>query len=309
MDTWTITEPDIFVMPADVYHGDPAPTPSLSAGLAHTLIDRSPAHAKAASVRLSGDEQEGGDPTSEMDMGTALHAAILENRDIVAICEFPDWRTKAAQEARKHAREMGKVPMLAHRWAGAQHAIQAIKMQLEAHTAAPLLTAKDGKPEQSMFWTESTSAGTIWCRSRVDWLSNDGRILCDLKCTGASAEPGAWGKRMWPEGMALRAAHYLRGARALGLPVERYLFVVCETDAPYGVSVIECSPELLAMGEEQAAEARETWARCLRDDDWPAYPLRVATVDAPSWASYAHEERKMRRGVEVDSRVVLGIAR
>lgn len=306
-----ITAPAIFAMPAADYHADPCPNPSLSAGIAHTLLDRSPAHAKAACPRINGEENDAEDPTPEMDMGTALHAAILESRDIVAICDFPDWRKKEAQDARKLAREMGKVPMLAHRWAGAQYCIEAVKAQLEAHAAAPLLTL-DGAAEQSMFWTEQTAAGPIWCRSRPDWINSDRRVLADLKCTGASAEPGAWGRRIYPEGMALRAAHYLRGARALGLPAERYLFVVVETAAPYGVSVIECAPDLLALGEQQAAAAREMWARCLRDDRWPAYPTSICAVEAPTWAHYREEERSMRAaqaGVLVDSRVVLGIGR
>lgn len=316
-----ITEPDIFTISADAYHSDLAPTPSLSAGLAHLLIDRSPAHAKAASRRLSRDAVEDGDDdapeadakaTAEMEMGTALHAAILENRNIVAICEAPDWRTKAAQEARQHARAMGKIPMLAHRWAAAQPCIAAVKAQLAKHEAAPLLTAEHGDAEQSMFWTENTANGPIWCRARPDWISKDGRVLANLKCTGASAEPGAWGRRLYPEGHALGAAHYLRGARALGLPAERYLFCVVETKAPYSVSVIECAPDLLALGEQQAAEAREIWAHCLSTNHWPAYPTQICAVEAPAWAHYREAEREMRAGppgVYVDSRVALGIAR
>ena len=62
-------------------------------------------------------------------------------------------------------------------------------------------------------------------------------------------------------GAPMQAAHYLRGARMLGLPHRRFLFVVLEREAPFGVSVVELSPALLEMADEQLAYARNMHAQ------------------------------------------------
>jgi hypothetical protein len=298
MSTERITEPGIYDMPAARYHADPVAMPSLSASVGHILLSQSPAHAQWAHPRLN-EQHEQDEPTAEMDAGTALHAAILENRSVVAVCDFPDWRKKEAQAARRLARETGKVPILAERWEVIQGVAQAVRGYLREHEIGDVF-GQPGFPERVMVWREATAAGEVWCRARVDWLPGDaapldrGGHIIDLKTTGGSAEPGAWGKRLASEGYATQAAFYLRGAKALGLKPAGFRFVVIEQDPPFGLSVCECAPDLMHYAEQQARAALEMWGRCLHSGAWPSYAPRVASVEAPAWAMMAWEERALR---------------
>ncbi len=287
--------PGIYAMPAAAYHADPCPEPSLSAHDAQTLLTRSAQHCWHAHPRLNPD-LEPDEPTSAQEEGTALHALLLERQDQVVQVEAMDWRTKAAQDARREARAAGRVALLAHRWQDLFGTAIALRLALARHEIGDFL-ARPGAAEQVMVWQEETEAGPLWCRSRVDWLCHDLPVLIDLKTTEGSADPEAWSRTALRDGLPLRVAHYLRGARAVGLPRAqhaRYLLVVLERDRPFGVSVLELSPALLMMGEEQHEAARNLFAACLRDGDWPSYPPFVATIEAPNWLAYSHEDWKQR---------------
>lgn len=285
--------PGLHDLPAHRYHADPCDAPSLSASIAHILLSQSPAHAWWSHPRLNLAHQDG-PPTTEQDEGTALHAAILENRAVVALCEFPDWKTKAAQEARRLARETGEVPILARRWEVIQGVAQSVREQLAAHEVGDVLAA--GHAEKVMVWRETTPAGPIWCRARVDWLPSllPGVCLYDLKTVGGSAEPGAFGRKMANDGYALQAAFYLRGARALGLEPSGFRFIVVERDPPFGLSVCEMAPDLAHFASVQAEAAVREWGRCLHSDRWPSYEPKVAHIEAPVWITSQWEERALR---------------
>lgn len=288
----TITEPGIYSMPATDYHADPAPAPSLSASLAQTLVSRSPRHAWHECPTLNLD-REPEEVTAQAEEGTALHALLLERQEVVEKVGAMDWRTKAAQEARRGARERGRVAILAHRWNELLGTAMALRVALSKHEIGDFL-ARPGRPEQVMAWQEETPAGDIWCRARVDWLCDDMPVLVDLKTTEGSASPDVWGRSPAGKEAPLRAAHYLRGARALGIARPRYLFCIMERDPPFGVSVCELSPALLQIGEEQHEFARNMWGACLKDCDWPSYPPMVATLEASNGAVYGHEDWKQR---------------
>ena len=88
---------------AAAYHADPAPEPSLSSSVARILVERSPRHAWWAHPRLNPDfaPDRGSDAAA---VGSAVHAVALEGEwDRIAFIEAPDWRTKAAKEARSNA--------------------------------------------------------------------------------------------------------------------------------------------------------------------------------------------------------------
>jgi hypothetical protein len=276
---------------AETYHADPCEAPSMAAHDAHTLLTRSPAHAFHEHPRLNPDHAPG-DPTVAQEEGTALHALLLEKQHVVEPVDAPDWRGKAAQEARKAARAVGRVPILAARWDTLLQTSVALRAALAKHEVGDFL-ARPGRAEQTMLWQDESEAGPIWCRSRVDWLCEDLPILVDLKTTEAAAS--AWDRGVARDGIPLRAAHYLRGARALGINRARYLFCVLERSPPFGVMVYELSPALLTIGEEQHQVARNIFGACLADGDWPSYPPCLATVEADGGAIYRHEDWRERQ--------------
>lgn len=283
-----ILTPGVYAMPADEYHADPCPSPSLSASVAHLLETQSALHAWTAHPKLN-PEWERDDSTAAQEAGTALHALIIEGRDLIDACYFPDWRKKEAQVARDDSRLLGRIPVLAEKAEQLRRCAEVVHASLERHEA-PALFAQPGQAEAVMVWQEDTPWGQIWCRSRVDWLGED--WLDDLKTTAGSAHPDAWTKKVSPEGYALQAAFYLRGARALGRRPRGFRFVVVEQDPPFGMIVVQLGADLMELAEASAARAIEAWAWSLREGQWPGYPTRTIEASAPGWELEQYEQRK-----------------
>lgn len=282
-------EPGIYTMPMSEYLSDPCAAPSLSGGLAHTLLTRSPLHAWTEHPRLNKAFVPDA-PTPEQEEGTALHALILENEDLTVVVDAPDWRTKAAQQARIAAREAGKIAILKARHAEIASVADDVRDQLRYHDDARDILAA-GKPEQTMIWQYQD----IWVRNRVDWLDEDPRgWLTDIKTVATTAEPDAFGRKLVDSGYALSAALYLAGARALGRRPAGYRWLVVERDPPHAISVVAMAPDLMDLAERQARRALDIWRECMRTDTWPAYPPRTCYIEAPAWATMKWEEREER---------------
>ena len=272
-----IVTPGTYDLAPDVYHSDPCPVPSLSCSIAKKLLKQSPMHAHYAHPRLGA----GGDftPSAAMDDGTILHTMLLGKGGDIAAIQADDFRTKAAKEARDEARAAGKTPVLAHKLDALRANADAARRQIEAHPDARALFGP-GAPEQAMIWEENG----VWFRSLVDFMQSDRRKpLLDLKTTGLSAAPGEWERRLVSE-YALQDAFYARGFRALtGITPPPMQFIILETDAPYGVSVMAAAPTLRAVAEAQVERAIGIWRQCMTTGEWPGYPPFIAHVEAPSW--------------------------
>lgn len=273
----TITEPGIYTMPMADYLADPCPEPSLSAGIAHTLLSQSAEHAWTEHRRLNPVLRETDD---RMDLGTAIHALLLEDKiDDVVVVDAKDWRTKLAQSARDAARLAGKQAILKDRWEDAQAAVKVLRKRLAAHKARPV-PFTGGRAEQTLVWRE----GTIWCRARLDWLHDDQVTIDDAKTTDGSANPEDVTRNLFGLGYDVKAAFYMRGLRAvLKARQPDFRFVFLETWAPYGASVVGLDPMAQAMADEKVAFAIARWAECLERNVWPGYLPEIAYAEAPPW--------------------------
>lgn len=274
---------------ADTYHADNlADVPTLSASIAHILISQSPAHARAAHPKLN--PQLVREETDRFDIGTCAHSILLQGDDLIHEVDAPDWRTKLAKEEREAARAAGRVPLLVRHAESVRDMVAAARAQLDVHEAAPPLFT-DGKPEQTIIWED---AHGVVCRARLDWLRDDLATIDDYKTTSASADPDRWARTMYGIGGDVQVAFYLRGVEALtgGQPAWRY--VVQETSPPYLLSVVDLAPSALALAVAKVEMAVTVWARCLESGEWPGYPSRVASIDAPTWEETRWYEREDR---------------
>jgi hypothetical protein len=270
--------------PAADYHNDQhGDHPTLSSSIANLLINRSPLHAWTAHPRLNPNYVPYDD--SKFDVGTVAHAMLLEGTASVDVCDFPDWRTKDAREARDASRANGRTPLLSHQFEEVLGMCNAVADQLKAFNADPVpLTG--GTPEQTMVWQDDQTG--VWCRARIDWLHDDLSAIDDLKTTTRSAHPEAFAKNLYGYGCDVQAAFYLRGMRTLyPTKVEafppQWRWIVVETSPPYGLSVVEPSPAVLELADAKVDAALKLWAECLERDVWPGYPTRVATAELPAW--------------------------
>ncbi len=262
---------------------------SLSRSVAHILCTQSPAHAWTAHPKLNPNYRPVEDP--KFDVGVVVHEMLLGGEVRLAVVDAPDWRTKVAQEARVVARAEGKTPLLAHQWAEVQEMAEAVRDQIEGWNIEldpPLLT--DGQAEVCVTWEDE---GVV-CRARLDWYRDDRLAIDDLKTTTRSASPEEWS--MFSFGGDLQAFMYTRAVEVITGITPAFRFIVCETEPPYAVTVVMPGPDVLTLARKKFAYAAAVWRRCLETGEWPAYPLKAATVELPAWLEnkwLLKEEREM----------------
>lgn len=281
----SITAPGIYEMPAEDYHADPAPEPSLSAGMINDLLT-APRLCFDKSSRLNPDYEE---PEAEdkFSIGTVAHLIFLEPALFdarVEVCDYKDWRTNDAKAQRDAARDEGRTPILAKNLATV-HAARA-EFMANPFTAAAF---ERGTFEQSMFWRHPVHG--FWCRARPDFMAESGTHLNDYKAT-ACADPAKFDRHAFNMGYHRRAAWYLEGAAILlGKRPQHYWFCNQETKRPYLTSVVELDRQALDAGQQENDTAAARFAYCLRTGDWYGYrhpqdPTRdrAFTVGLPAYA-------------------------
>jgi PDDEXK-like domain of unknown function (DUF3799) len=309
-------KPGVYTVPAAAYYADQIKDsePSLNASVLKHLITDTPKHAWTHHPRLNPAYQEKG--AAKFDVGTTAHALFLQGETITLnddaftiddadvrvatqasvdgkpfalIVSAADWRTKAAQQVRDHARDRGLVPLLTDQWLQTQALAQRLRRQLPLIEAdPPLFTA--GKAEQVLVWRDEG----VLCRARLDWLHDSLECVDDLKTTAATANPHTWARTtMWNIGADIQAAFTLRGLRsALGVD-STFRFLIAEVNEPYAVAAVTPGPQALALSNAKIDAGLARWRRCLADNAWPAFPPQILTIDPPEWLAVQWAERQM----------------
>lgn len=295
-----ILKPGVYDIPADEYHADPCPEPSLSSSIAKLLVTpgASPMHAKWDCPRLNPEYEP--EERAMFDLGAAAHSLLLNDERAFEIVDAADWRSKEAKNLRDEARALGKIPILVGQWERTIEMVRAARVQLDAHADGPFFVG--GKAEETMVWME----GAVWCRARLDYRIPGARVFPDYKSTAASADPDCWVRTMYGMNADLQAAFYLRGIKALGLcESPQFRFVVQENYAPFALSVIGLMPGALDLADRQVEHAIHLWGECLKSGRWRGYPTRTCWVDAPAW----HEASLMARETRENDAELLQQAR
>lgn len=259
-----------------IYHEDSlCPEPSLSSTMAKTIVrPGGPARVREAMLHRE-------PPKDAFDFGSAAHEKILGRGAGVEIIDAPDWRSKAAREARDAARSDGKTPLLA------KDAVQVDAMAdaiLNNDRAGELFTRGAGNPELSMFAPDPCTGR--WQRGRLDFLASRTEIV-DFKTSGVPVDADSWTKHSWDYGYHIQAACYLDLAVRLDLvdPDAKFIFIAQEKTAPYLVASYTLSDEALEAGAAQVRKALSIWDRCLTLGDWPGLPISTQTISLPRWAA------------------------
>lgn len=280
-----ITEPGIFKATEAEYHADPCPEPSLSSSLAKEIVNKTPIHAWTASQRLNPDFE----PVNKtvFDVGTAAHTVYTGTGAAIRVIDAEAFTTKASREERDAAYERGLTPLLASQWERVQDMVAAGRVQLRAHDCGDVF---DGGECEVNF---AAIVGGVWSRCRVDCLDREHRIVYDLKTTGENPAPEAFARTMANLSYDIQAAHYVDTVEAVLGKGWRFRLIVQEKAPPHLLSVIELSPEWIALGRRKIARARELWRRCLDTGQWPGFPAVVAVVEAPGWHEGKWTEREI----------------
>lgn len=219
-------------MPNDVYHN--VPDSISKSGL--DLINRSPAHYFYAQKK---------EPTRAMQLGTALHTAILEpdvfSRHYMLLREVSDRRSSIYKEAVKtHGADNVLTGPEADAVAGMQESVYA------NDKARRLIQGCEHK-EISVFATCPATGLNIRCR--FDGLSLEGNYAIDLKTT-RDARPDEFSKSIYNYRYHVQDAFYRYVFLcATGIELGRFEFIAVENEIPHATMIYQLDDISRAIGE------------------------------------------------------------
>ena len=257
-------------------------------------IRRSPAHFK---YRLDNPKE----PTPAMLAGTALHCAVLEpesfmERFAIMPDNSPNRPTSRQINAKNPSQSTIDQIAFWERW----DAENAGKITLTATDAAeyleigttirkhpeiaPFFETEGGFAEASLFGIDPVSG--LLCKCKPDYLTEfkGYKIMLELKTTD-DARPSSFQRTAYTFGYFMSAAFYCDIHEWAGFdPIDLYLIVAFERNAPYGIKIYEIPDQEIDRGRDQYREALAIYKECHESDYWPAYDTTIETLEFPAWA-------------------------
>jgi exodeoxyribonuclease VIII len=243
--------------------------------------------------------------TRPMLCGSLAHCAQLEPHALEERYVFtPEDMPRRPTEAQWNAAKSNESSMAAKaRWkefldgVGQREIVTAeefaiTKMQLAAIAACEelreLLSA--GYSECSVFWIDEETG--VYCKARPDHVHpiDKHRVrLLDLKTT-ADESPNGFGRQAARMGYHRQAAHYTAGFEAAtGLKVQEFV-IGAVTNVPPVLAVPYILPDDLAeQARDERRELLELYARCQREEHWPAYGTGYQLLQFPAYALRSSE--------------------
>jgi len=257
-------------MPNEVYHSLPGISKS---GL--DLINRSPAHYKYREERT---------PTRAMEIGTAIHTALLEperfSNEYMLLKEVKDRRASEYKQAVKvHGTERVLVSKEADNVAGMQEAVNS------AARAHELLTAP-GYQELSAI------SGKLRARyDKLGWLPNSGEVFAlDIKKT-QDARPDAFARSVANYRYHVQAALYSDVYEQItGHKLDAFYFLAVEEEMPHACRVYRLEDEALMIGREEYLRDLDIYYECVDRQEWPGYESDDEYLSLPGWLMAKYED-------------------
>ena len=259
------------------YLGDPAPEPSVTAGILRELLNGTPRHVFERTPRLNANAVP--ENKAAFDLGSAAHALFVGHGAQLDVIQADSWRTNAAKDARIASYQAGHTPILEKDFARVKAMADAAHAQFSQNTEIGELHPDDWQCEATIIWNEIG----VTNRCRPDFLTESGDVIVHYKTTAVRMSAAALPRYAAGLGWDLTAAHYAAGVLALTGHEPRQFFAVQENTPPYLGQVIELDPIFVACGTMNREIALGIWAKCLRDNAWPGYPSGTLRLECPPW--------------------------
>jgi hypothetical protein len=280
-------------IPMPNYHGNLCVGPSLSSGGMRTMWERSPAHYYAGSY-LNPNRVSNDNPAFAF--GRAAHKLLIEGLDgfeseyAIRPDEYPDFRSKAAQQWRADQIERGLTVLT-------PEDIFHIKGMAQSLGAHPMVKTGilDGMIERSLIWQDEDTG--IWIKARPDVIPGDCTDISDLKTTG-SVDDDSIQKSMTSFGYHVQAAVACAGVKAvMNIDVESFTLVFAEKLPPYAVRVVTIPTEDIARGASQMKWAIREFAKCLKTGVWPGPGNGAEDAEFMGMSQWARDKIDRRLGI------------
>lgn len=248
---------------------------SARAGVRASLLKeilRSPAHARELMMHPK-------EPTPQMELGIAVHSAILEPDTFEKYIAAPkfDKRTKEGKAAAAdfESSNAGRIPIDEEKYKILEGCVKSVY----AHASAGSILS-DGRTELTVQWRDGEF--DLMCKARPD-LYKEG-LCVDVKTT-SDASPEGFSRQIANLRYHVQAFHYLRGlTAATGTTHETFLIVAVETKAPFAVATYQLDFGTLEKAEAMWRKAMGLYAQCITLNEWPAYSENIQQIGLPAWA-------------------------
>lgn len=221
-----------------------------------------------------------------LEFGKAFHCRVLEPEkfdDQVVV--FTDGKTRQSQKYEKfHFLPENKDRIILLEKEQDKLEIMANAVLADGSYSKEIIQAPGNLFEQRIDWEDIESE--IPCKGFLDIHNPMNRIIADLKSV-QSAEPETFSKQCANNGYHQQAAFYADGINTIEDTdeYEKFLFICVEKAAPYQVAVYETDTQFIEVGRARNRPLIDLFAKCLKNNHWPAYPNHAVTLELPRWAN------------------------
>lgn len=286
-----ISEPGVYALPIEIYHGQPTVGPSISSSGLRTIWAQSPAHYYVDSPLNPKRAPQPDRPAFAL--GRLAHKLLLEGSDglseefVTRPEQWLDWRTKDAKQWRDDMIAAGKTVIT-------DADLAAVTGMAEALARHPLVEQGilDGFVERSLLWKDAQTG--VWLKSRPDVVPNASGLFADLKTTASVADDDLE-RSLAGFGYHMQAALVGMASEAvLGRPMEEFALVWVEKAPPHCVRVTVLTGADLDRGRMQLRRAIDQFAQCVAAGIWPGPGgdrQDAEYLTLPPWAAKRIDER------------------
>lgn len=254
-------------MPNDAYH--------TYAGISKSgldLIDRSPAHfAYREAIKTS----------RAMVLGQAIHCAVLEPELYEKqYMKLKDIKVRTATEYKQAIKVHGDDFVLV---APEADYIEGMKQSINNNIDARLLLDKKRLNEIAVFATDPETGTLVKCK--FDTLLTDSLIGIDLKKTQDAS------MRQFEKSIASYRYHVQDAFYsdvflwATGQELLSFSFLAVEERMPHFSKLYECDSAAKQYGRKLYRQNLNTYAECLKNNDWPMPDGGLEYIGLPYWAA------------------------
>jgi len=249
--------------------------PGISKSGLWTIHAKTPAHFKYPPEK----DEESTQAKATKDFGTAAHIAILEPDTFEKrVVRGPvDRRGNKWKDLAEACEIDGKTLLIEKQYD------DVLAMRDAVHANAwinSIITGGKPEIEASGYWIDPETG--MLCRCRPDLYRADIGIMLDLKST-ESAKADDFARSVYNYGYHAQEAHYTDGYTALGRKIEGVVFLAWEKKSPYAFQVFELPPSIVDEGRAIMRSALNTYAECVRSNQWPGYPDGVQELKFKRW--------------------------
>jgi len=217
--------------------------------------------------------------------GDIVHQLALGKGRGYEVGDYPDFKTKAAQEWRKGVEAEGKTAVLLKVYEPAVVMAEVVRERIEeALDGAPYIT------EVPIVWREDTPAGSIYMRGMLDVWCESKAIILDPKVTAQlhDDKPGQFtiSKHAASMGWDRQAALYTRGVEMIRPELAnrvRFGNLLIKPEEPFTSRLLWPDQTMIMTALYECRAPMVKFAKCMRDGVWPSYPPEGEAFSLSPW--------------------------